>query len=86
MTYREKAEKFREMAFAANRLDPPKWRDREEVVSYFESWGGRVKENRRRRRGYLVTFLQGPGPKGPTIVAEVPMDFAERVFLMGGFP
>ena len=56
-----------------------RWRNKEELGLYLGGFGGRVKEDRRRRKGYLVIPLQ----KG--VVAEVPMDFAEKV-LAFGFP
>lgn len=83
MNYKEKAEKFREMAYAANGGENLKWRNKEELHSYLEMWGGRLKDDRRRRRGYLVSCLQEPSK---LIVAEVPMDFALKVLSMGGFP
>lgn len=87
MNYKEKAEKFREMVYAANGVKNLKWRNKEELHSYLEMWGGRLKEDRRLRRGYLVSYLQGPLLSGgPVIVAEVPMDFAMKVLSMGGFP
>lgn len=88
MTYIEKAAKFKELTYRENnRLNLIKWRSRDELAAYLERWGGRVKEDRRRRRGYLVSVLQGPlTDVGSLLVAEVPMEFAEKVLAMGGFP
>ena len=93
MTYEEKADKFKELAYKANSVSGElKWRNREALSSYLVSWGGRIKEDRRRRRGYLVCLLQESReannifPAVPALVAEVPMDFAEKVISMGGFP
>lgn len=89
MTYKEKAKKFRDLVYAANGGEKIKWRNPEELQAYLEVWGGRVKEDRKRKRGYLVSLLQGGDPileGNPIIVAEVPMDFAMKVLSMGGFP
>lgn len=88
MTYKEKAAKFKELTYRENRrLDYVKWRNRDELAAYLERWGGRVKEDRRRRRGYLVSVLQDAlTDVGPLLVAEVPMEFAEKVLAMNGFP
>lgn len=88
MTYIEKAAKFKELTYRENnRLNLIKWRSRDELAAYLERWGGRVKEDRRRRRGYLVSVLQDPlTDVGSLLVAEVPMEFAEKVLAMNGFP
>lgn len=86
MTYKEKAEKFRELAYKENEGNLVKWKNREQFAAYLESWGGRMKKDLARRKGYLVSFMQGPTEKHPRIVAEVPMDFAMKVLSMGGFP
>lgn len=101
MTYEEKAEKFRELIYAANGLEyPPKsrwilspaparqrWKSAEELALYLEDWGGRVKSDTRRRKGHLVAPLQEESIQYKhIIVAEVPMDFAMKVLAMGGFP
>lgn len=94
MKYKEKAFKFKERAFEAQGLafvngfwtpmegrpvGSQKWRGRTELTAYLESFGGRIKKDKRRRKGYLVSVLQND------FVAEVPMDFAEKV-LAFGFP
>jgi hypothetical protein len=98
MKYREKAEAFRHLAYRANGLtyppmarwvgDPrperPKWRSLRELEAYLLEWGGRVKKDTKRRRGYLVVDLN-EGMNPPQII-EVPMDFAMRVLVLGGFP
>lgn len=101
MTYREKAERFRELAYRANGLEypprerwagstapeRPKWKNVAELDSYFKKWGGRLKRDPKRRRGYLVVPLQEEttAHRFP-VFAEVPMDFAMMVLVMGGFP
>lgn len=89
MRYSDKAIEFKERVYAAQGLEPAgdawtsvrpiKWKDLDELRIYFESFGCRIKEDKRRRKGYLVVTLQ----KG--IVAEAPMEFAEKV-LAFGFP
>lgn len=88
MTYKEKAAKFKELTYSENRKhEYVKWRNRDELAAYLEAWGGRVKGDRKRRKGYLVSVLQDPKSDiGEFIVAEVPMDFAEKVLAMAGFP
>lgn len=94
MKYNDKAFKFKEKAYEAQGLvlvdgfwtpmkDRPvssqKWRGRTEFIAYLESFGGRVKKNKRRKKGYLVVVLQND------FIVEVPMDFAEKVLALG-FP
>lgn len=88
MTYIEKAMKFKELTYRENkRLDYTKWRSRDELAAYLERWGGRVKADRKRRRGYLVSVLQDPlTDVGSLLIVEVPMDFADKVLAMNGFP
>lgn len=86
LRYREKAERFKDLTYKENRLDRLKWKDPDELNAYLEGFGGRLKEDRKRRRGYLVCVLQKPTITFPALVAEVPMDFAEKVLAMGGFP
>lgn len=88
MRYREKADAFRELMLKSNKVEKPKWRNSEELAVYLESWGGCLKMNRRRRRGFLVSYIQGPkiGQKFEEIIVEVPMDFALKALSMGGFP
>lgn len=86
MTYKEKAAKFKDMVYKENAGDLLKWKNRKEFSEYLENWGGRMKEDLVRRRGYLVAFIQNSTDKHPRIVAEVPMDFAMKVLSMGGFP
>jgi hypothetical protein len=99
--YKDKASKFKEMTYKAQGLfwvedkwvpaeclvdgvpaginKGPRWKDKKELNLYLGEFGGRIKEDKRRRKGYLVSVLQ----KG--LVAEVPIDFAEKV-LAFGFP
>lgn len=80
LKYGDKAARFKEIAYRQNRGDRVKWRNPDELQAYLEGFGGGLKVDKRRRRGYLVCVLQH------LIVAEVPMDFAEKVLAMGGFP
>lgn len=86
LSYKDKAERFRDLTFKENRGDPLKWKDPDDLNAYLERFGGRLKEDKRRRRGYLVCLLQKRTITFPSLVAEVPMDFAEKVLAMGGFP
>lgn len=85
--YADLSARFRELAFRENRdLKCMKWRDPGELGSYLGGFGGRLKEDRLRRRGYLVCVLQEKTPMYPPTICEVPMAFAERVVALGGFP
>jgi hypothetical protein len=86
--YDERASAFRELMLKSNKGEKLKWRNAEELGDYLESWGGRLKSDRRRRRGFLVSYIQGPkiGQKFEEIIVEVPMGFALKVLSMGGFP
>jgi hypothetical protein len=96
--YKDKAIKFKEITYKAQGLvlegsawvplpnpvpsaapTKPRWKDRKELNLYLGEFGGRIKEDKRRRKGYLVALLTDD------LVAEVPMDFAEKV-LAFGFP
>jgi len=94
--YKDKAIKFKEITYKAQGLvlegscwvpipspsphpTKPKWRDKGELGLYLGEYGGRIKEDKRRRKGYLVASLTDD------LIAEVPMDFAEKV-LAFGFP
>lgn len=101
MTHKQKAEKFRELAYEANGIAyPPKsrwirdqplprqrWKDLEELDTYLRLWGGRIKSDGKKRKGCLVAHLQDESIQhSEPIYAEVPMDFAMKVLAMGGFP
>lgn len=100
MTYKEKAEKLREMVYKANGLEYPpktfgdhkpiscqKWKSVSELSEYLESWGGSLKSDARRRKGFLIVPLQDETIyHNAPLVAEVPMDFAMKVMVMGEFP
>lgn len=96
MKYAEKALKLRELFYYTNKSFNPKWKNKQELESYLSKFGGRVKEDRKRRKGYLVCLLQEGRKKEkdnyydpkerPDLVAEVPMEFAMKVIVLGGFP
>lgn len=90
MRYAKKAEIFKKMVYEANSPPVLRWRDRDELADYFAKYGGRIKEDRRRKKGHLVSLLQDKltfnGIVNPRIVAEVPMDFAMKVFVLGELP
>jgi len=98
MTYKDKVRVFRELAYRENgRTYPPKlrwvgdpatermrWRSKDELEEYFKGVGGRFKMDNKKRRGYLVVDLN-EGFIPPQII-EVPMEFAMKVLVLGGFP
>lgn len=86
MRYEERASKFKELTYKENSLPRLKWRNPDELGAYLEGFGGRLKDDRKRRRGYLVCVLQEGTITFPALIVEVPNDFAERVLAMGGFP
>jgi len=89
MRYADKVRLFREMCFRENRVEPMKWRNPEEFEEYICRFGGRFKADTKRRRGYLVCYVQGPRenhPKAKEIIVEVPMEFAEKSLALGGLP
>lgn len=98
MKYKDKVEKFREIIFQQNKNGNTKWKNKEEFELYFLKFGGKLKEDRKRRKGYLVCLVQkglppaskyyrGPLPyELPDLVVEVPMEFATKVLVLGGFP
>jgi len=94
MTYNQKSIKLKELFYRANRLDlafnmvslvdytvnSVKWRNPKELSEYLEKFGGQIKQNKKRRKGYLIVHLQ------ENLYAEIPMDFAEKALVLGGFP
>lgn len=93
MTYRQKADKFKELCYKEN-WPKNKWKNEEELNEYFVNFGGKLKTDMKRKKGYLVCLLQkGRKSKSgrynankPDLVAEVPMEFAMKVLVLGGFP
>lgn len=97
MTYKQKADKFRELCYKQNENpNHKKWKNKEEFESYILKFGGRIKEDKKRRKGYLVCLVQkgrkknlknyDPIPAKPDIVVEISMEFATKVLVLGGFP
>jgi hypothetical protein len=96
MTYNQKANKLKELFYRTNlrpfdrsRATTPaaiaaaetiKWRNPKELSEYLEKFGGQIKTNKKRRKGYLIVHLQ------QNMYAEIPMDFAEKALVLGGFP
>lgn len=99
MTYKQKVDKFREICYKQNE-DPnhKKWQNKEEFESYFLKFGGRIKTDKKRRKGYLVCLVQKGRSQSkyyrsplshecrPDLVVEIPMEFATKVLVLGGFP
>lgn len=88
MNYKEKAAKFKELCFKENYGTNLKWNNKEELAAYLELHGGRIKQDKKRRKGYLVCVLQRRGSGFGVVedlVAEIPVDFATKVFVFG-FP
>ena len=91
MKYKEKVDKFREIIFQQNKNGNFKWKNKEEFELYFFKFGGKLKEDRKRKKGYLVCLVQTgvqitKRNKGSDLILEVPMEFATKVLVLGGFP
>jgi len=89
MTYKQKSNKLKELFYKTNRCQPletgfidfsVRWRNPQELSEYLEKFGGQIKTNKKRRKGYLIVHLQ------ENLYAEIPMDFAEKALVLGGFP
>lgn len=83
MKYREKAELLKQVFFKVNRAED-RWKNPEDLDRFLAEVGGRLKNDKKRRRGFLVCWLQRHN--GVDLVAEVPRDFAEKAIVMDGFP
>lgn len=83
MKYREKAEVLKNLFFRVNRSEN-RWKDPDDLERFLVGIGGRLKEDRRRRRGFLVSFIQRHG--GRDLVVEVPIDLAEKSLALGSLP
>jgi hypothetical protein len=84
MNYKQKSEKVKELFYKTNKIGDPslehlKWRNQQELAEYLAKFGGQIKTNKKRRKGYLIVHLQ------KKLYAEIPMDFAERALVLG-FP
>lgn len=87
MNYKQKSDKFKDLVYAANKdINALKWKNKEELEEYLKKHGGKIKNDRKRKKGYLVCLLQKGRHLGrDDLVAEVPMEFAMKV-LVFGFP
>lgn len=83
MKYKEKSELLKALFFKMNR-EKNLWKNPEELEQYLSAFGGRLKTDKKRRRGYIVCFLQRH--QGRALAAELPLDFAEKVLALSGFP
>lgn len=83
MKYVERSELLREVFFKVNKSEN-RWKDPDDLESFLVDIGGRLKNDKKRRKGFLVCWLQTHN--GVDLVAEVPRDFAEKSIVMGGFP
>lgn len=83
MSYAEKAELLKQVFFKVNRSEN-RWKDPTDLERFLVEVGGRLKNDKKRRKGFLVCWLQHHN--GVDLVAEVPRDFAEKAIVMGGFP
>ena len=69
-----------------------KWNSLEELSVYLRDFGGRLKYDDEEREGFLVAMLEdehfdiSKGVLRPPVFAEVPMEFAMRVVILGMFP
>lgn len=66
--------------------DRIRWNTREEFSRYIESIGGRLKEDKKRRKGYLVFVVKENWNYAPRIVAEFPMEFVDKALALGFLP
>lgn len=84
---KKQCELLKDLIFETQRKTK-KWKDLEDLTQYMANFGGNLKHNRRRKKGYTVVFLYYSTKNGPRkpIVIELPNDFAERVLVLGGFP
>lgn len=93
MNYKEKAEYLKRCFFKENGvystgsrdMSKMKWSNLEALSEYLQKFDGRIKFERKRRKGYIVTELYINKQKKP-VCAEVPVDFAEKIMVLGGFP
>ena len=92
MNQKDKCLKIREIMYRANGIEEgtpnrhyTKWRNVNELEEYLSEFGGRVKNDRKRRRGYFVVHLYD-SKNGRPVCAEIPKDFGEKVMVLGGFP
>ncbi len=93
MNQKEKCLKIREMMYRANGIEEGtpnrsyvKWRNVNELEEYLGRFGGSIKHNRKRRRGYFVVHLYNLQEDMRPVCAEITKDFGEKVMAMGGFP
>jgi hypothetical protein len=93
VTNKEKCLKIKEMMFGANGIEngksvrsQTKWRNLEDLAEYLAEFGGSIKYDRKRRRGYFVVHLYDSKEDEKPVCAEITKDFGEKVMVMGGFP
>jgi hypothetical protein len=83
MTSEEKNERFWRLVQAAQTGPERKWKHLNEFSLWLEDWGGRIKDNKRKRKGFVVReFVAG----GKRMCYEVPSEFAERCLVLDGLP
>jgi hypothetical protein len=87
MKYKEKAERLKEIIYRANgcylepRTQNLRWNSRDDFENYIMSIGCNLKENKKRRSGFIVTpYLYD------RVCAEIPIDLAEKILVLGDLP
>lgn len=83
MKYSEKASALKELLCKVNQRDN-RWKNPAEFESYIVSCGGRLRKDKKRKKGFIVCFIQWH--QGKKIIVELPNDFVERALILGGFP
>lgn len=87
MTYNHKAERIREIIYRANGcyLEPRtmnlRWNSREEFENYAKSIGCFLKENKKRRKGFIIV------PRiYDKVCMEIPVELADKILVLGDLP
>lgn len=83
MTEEQRSDKFWELVSGAQRLQPKKWERLEDFQSWLESWGGRIKKGRNKRKGFVVRPFVA---KGERMSYEVPLEFVDRCLILDALP
>ncbi len=83
MKYHEKALKIKEIIYKIQQ-EKKKWKNLEDLEDYLKKYNSRIKNDKRRRKGFLVSHLYNHSEK--SIVLEVPNDLAEKIMVFSDFP
>lgn len=83
MKYGEKVAALKELLVRVNRTED-RWKGPAEFESYIVSCGGKLRSDKKRKKGFVVCFIQWH--QGKKIIVELPKDFVERALVLGGLP